>query len=202
MKWVVYVLCIVPSGSALAASGSLGPRRSVCAVCGFSPLEGSPSRAALRSRPRCHQGETIRNGVRDVSRSLVRGVGIPFGSRGAGSDGGLLLATQAGLSDRLKGRVVLVLHGVDSAFHVWLNGFAVGFAKGSRLPCEFDVTDALKARRIQVRPAWGPGDSRAPSGAVLRLDTRRASTLAPTGDWVARGIRLVVVGYLPAEPGS
>lgn len=44
---------------------------------------------------------------------------------------------------RLKGRAVLVFQGVDSAFHVWVNGLLVGFAKGSRLPCEFDVTDAL-----------------------------------------------------------
>lgn len=39
---------------------------------------------------------------------------------------------------------MLVFQGVDSAFHVWVNGFLVGFAKGSRLPCEFDVTDALR----------------------------------------------------------
>ncbi len=30
-------------------------------------------------------------------------------------------------------RVVLTFHGVDSAFHVWVNGQAVGFSKGSRL---------------------------------------------------------------------
>jgi len=30
--------------------------------------------------------------------------------------------------------------GVDSAFHVWLNGSYVGFSKGSRLPAEFDIT--------------------------------------------------------------
>lgn len=39
---------------------------------------------------------------------------------------------------------MLVFQGVDSAFHVWVNGLPVGFAKGSRLPCEFDVTDALR----------------------------------------------------------
>lgn len=48
------------------------------------------------------------------------------------------------MSGDFSGRVVLVFQGVDSAFHVWLNGVAVGFAKGSRLPCEFDVTDALR----------------------------------------------------------
>lgn len=45
---------------------------------------------------------------------------------------------------RLEGRAVLVFHGVDSAFHIWVNGVLVGFAKGSRLSCEFDVTDALR----------------------------------------------------------
>lgn len=52
--------------------------------------------------------------------------------------------TQGSVSPRLKGRAVLVFQGVDSAFHVWVNGLPVGFAKGSRLPCEFDVTDALR----------------------------------------------------------
>ncbi|CAM9483796.1 unnamed protein product, partial [Hapterophycus canaliculatus] len=51
---------------------------------------------------------------------------------------------EASVSARLKGRVVLTFQGVDSAFHVWVNGLPVGFAKGSRLPCEFDVTDALR----------------------------------------------------------
>lgn len=38
---------------------------------------------------------------------------------------------------------------MDSAFHVWVNGLLVGFAKGSRLPCEFDVTDALRGNGEQ-----------------------------------------------------
>ena len=42
-------------------------------------------------------------------------------------------------------RVVLCFQGVDSAFHVWVNGTAVGFSKGSRLTAEFDVTEALRA---------------------------------------------------------
>ena len=37
-------------------------------------------------------------------------------------------------------RVTLRFDGVDSAFSVWVNGRAVGFSKGSRLPAEFDVT--------------------------------------------------------------
>lgn len=30
--------------------------------------------------------------------------------------------------------------GVDSAFHVWLNGISVGYSQGSRNPAEFDIT--------------------------------------------------------------
>src|SRR5438552_458473 len=41
-------------------------------------------------------------------------------------------------------RAVLRFEGVDSAFAVWLNGIEVGRATGSRLPAEFDVTDALR----------------------------------------------------------
>jgi beta-galactosidase/beta-glucuronidase len=39
-----------------------------------------------------------------------------------------------------SGIVVLRFEGVDSAFHVWVNGIPVGYSQGSRLPSEFDVT--------------------------------------------------------------
>ena len=42
-------------------------------------------------------------------------------------------------------RVVLRFEGVDSAFHAWVNGKEAGFSKGSRLPAEFDITDAVSA---------------------------------------------------------
>lgn len=42
-------------------------------------------------------------------------------------------------------RLILRFEGVDSAFHVWLNGKSVGFSKGSRTPAEFDVTGMAKA---------------------------------------------------------
>jgi beta-galactosidase len=35
--------------------------------------------------------------------------------------------------------------GVDSAYHVWVNGSLVGYAQGSRNPSEFDVTPYLRA---------------------------------------------------------
>ena len=40
-------------------------------------------------------------------------------------------------------RVHLRFEGVDSAFHVHVNGREVGYSQGSRLPAEFDVTECL-----------------------------------------------------------
>lgn len=34
--------------------------------------------------------------------------------------------------------------GVDSAYHIWVNGVLVGYAQGSRNPSEFDVTEHVK----------------------------------------------------------
>ncbi len=42
-------------------------------------------------------------------------------------------------------RIFLVFEGVNSAFHVWLNGRMIGYSQGSRMPAEFDVTAAVKA---------------------------------------------------------
>ncbi|WP_156290649.1 glycoside hydrolase family 2 TIM barrel-domain containing protein [Oceanobacillus salinisoli] len=39
--------------------------------------------------------------------------------------------------------VILRFEGVDSAFHVWVNGHFVGYSTGSRLASEFDVTSYL-----------------------------------------------------------
>jgi beta-galactosidase/evolved beta-galactosidase subunit alpha len=48
-------------------------------------------------------------------------------------------------------RILLRFEGVDSAFHLWVNGREVGFSKGSRTPAEFDISEF-------VRP--GPGENR------------------------------------------
>eukprot|EP00124_Ichthyophonus_hoferi_P002168 Ihof_evm4s137 gene=Ihof_evmTU4s137 len=48
-------------------------------------------------------------------------------------------------------RVHLLFHGVDSAFHLWVNGISVGYSQDSRLPAEFDITDlAVKAEGLLV----------------------------------------------------
>jgi beta-galactosidase/beta-glucuronidase len=44
-----------------------------------------------------------------------------------------------------KGReVFLTFEGVDSAFHLWINGQMVGFSKDSKTPAEFNVTRYLR----------------------------------------------------------
>lgn len=35
----------------------------------------------------------------------------------------------------------LRFEGVDSAFHVWVNGKEIGYSQGARNPSEFDITD-------------------------------------------------------------
>lgn len=45
---------------------------------------------------------------------------------------------------RAGDRVILRFEGVDSCFTVWINGREIGMSKGSRLPAEFDVTDAIR----------------------------------------------------------
>jgi beta-galactosidase/evolved beta-galactosidase subunit alpha len=57
-------------------------------------------------------------------------------------------------------RVHLTFDGVDSAFHVWVNGAAAGFSKGSRLSAEFDITDLVRpgVNMLAVRVCqWSDG---------------------------------------------
>ncbi|MFD5059819.1 MULTISPECIES: glycoside hydrolase family 2 TIM barrel-domain containing protein [unclassified Streptomyces] len=58
------------------------------------------------------------------------------------------------------GRTVLRFEGVDSCFAVWLNGERLGDGKGSRVPTEFDATQALRPGRnvLAVRVhQWSAG---------------------------------------------
>ncbi|KAL3448267.1 glycosyl hydrolases family 2, TIM barrel domain-containing protein [Aspergillus insuetus] len=60
-------------------------------------------------------------------------------------------------SDQLR----LRFDGVDSAYHVWVNGVEVGYAQGSRNPAEFDVSEIVKrgeANEVFVRVyQWSDG---------------------------------------------
>jgi beta-galactosidase len=40
-------------------------------------------------------------------------------------------------------QIRLRFEGVDSSFHVWINGKEVGYSQGSRSPDEFDITDVV-----------------------------------------------------------
>ena len=42
-------------------------------------------------------------------------------------------------------RIILRFEGVDSAFHIWVNGQEAGYSQGSRLPSEFDITRWVRA---------------------------------------------------------
>jgi beta-galactosidase len=41
--------------------------------------------------------------------------------------------------------VFIVFEGVDSAFHLWVNGQEVGYSQDSRLPAEFNITPYIRA---------------------------------------------------------
>ncbi|MFO7957149.1 MAG: glycoside hydrolase family 2 TIM barrel-domain containing protein [Candidatus Brocadiia bacterium] len=41
-------------------------------------------------------------------------------------------------------RTFIVFDGVDSFFRLWVNGTEIGMSKGSRVPAEFDITDAVR----------------------------------------------------------
>ncbi|MDU0355129.1 glycoside hydrolase family 2 TIM barrel-domain containing protein [Paraglaciecola aquimarina] len=42
-------------------------------------------------------------------------------------------------------QIILHFGGVTSAYYVWVNGKKVGYAQGSRLPSEFDITEYVKS---------------------------------------------------------
>lgn len=49
------------------------------------------------------------------------------------------------LPEDWKGQQVVVHFGaVKSAFYLWVNGVQIGYSQGSKLPAEFDITDALR----------------------------------------------------------
>lgn len=41
-------------------------------------------------------------------------------------------------------RIILRFEGVETAYYLWVNGKSVGFAKDSKLPSEFDITDFVQ----------------------------------------------------------
>ncbi|MGN1183918.1 MAG: sugar-binding domain-containing protein [Oliverpabstia sp.] len=41
-------------------------------------------------------------------------------------------------------QVLIRFCGVDSAYHLWINGQEVGYSKGARIEAEFDITDIVR----------------------------------------------------------
>ena len=57
-------------------------------------------------------------------------------------------------------QVFLRFEGVDSAFHLWVNGCEVGYSQGSRVPAEFDITPHIRTgtNTLAVRVVqWSDG---------------------------------------------
>ncbi len=65
-------------------------------------------------------------------------------------------------------RVYLQLDGVDSACTVWIDGIEVGYSQDSRLPAEFDITDACAGGPRRARGGRGVEGAHVLSVQVLR----------------------------------
>lgn len=50
----------------------------------------------------------------------------------------------------LSTQLRLRFDGVDSAFHVWVNGVSVGYSQGSRNPAEFDITAIVRRADVNT----------------------------------------------------
>ena len=65
------------------------------------------------------------------------------------------------IPEHWEGRqIVLRFDGVDSAFHVWVNGQEIGYSTGSRVPSEFDITPHVRTGKntLAVRVVkWSAG---------------------------------------------
>jgi beta-galactosidase len=68
---------------------------------------------------------------------------VPYDDNETGSYLRTFKVPKAFKGDQLR----LRFEGVDSSFHVWVNGKEVGYSQGSRNPSEFDITAFVDAER-------------------------------------------------------
>jgi beta-galactosidase len=57
-------------------------------------------------------------------------------------------------------QIFICFDGVESAYYLWVNGQAVGYSQGSRLPAEFDLTPYVQAGENELRAMvirWSDG---------------------------------------------
>ncbi|NLW23221.1 MAG: beta-galactosidase subunit alpha [Tissierellia bacterium] len=52
--------------------------------------------------------------------------------------------------DWMGKEILIRFEGVDSGFHLWVNGHEVGYSQGSRMPSEFDISPYVREGRNQV----------------------------------------------------
>jgi beta-galactosidase len=64
---------------------------------------------------------------------------VPYDDNETGSYIRTFTVPKAFKSDQLR----LRFEGVDSSFHVWVNGKEAGYSQGSRNPSEFDITSLV-----------------------------------------------------------
>ena len=81
-------------------------------------------------------------------------------------------------------QICLRFEGVDSSFHLWVNGKEVGYSEGSRIPAEFDITDYVRTGENTL--------------AVRVYKWSKASYIEDQDMWWLRGIYRDV--YLLARP--
>mgnify|MGYP000026501678 CR=1 FL=1 len=82
-------------------------------------------------------------------------------------------------------QIRLHFEGVDSAFHLWVNGERVGYSEGARLPAEFDVTEYVE-----------PGDN---TVAVRVYKWTNGSYVEDQDMWWLSGIFREVYAYAVPE---
>ncbi|MEI7767567.1 MAG: glycoside hydrolase family 2 TIM barrel-domain containing protein [Phycisphaerae bacterium] len=111
-------------------------------------------------------------------------------------------------------KLSVIFEGVDSAFHVWLNGQELGFSTDSRLPAEFDITALVQPGEnvLAVRVyrwshgTWLEDQDMWRLAGIQRSVWLLAKPMVGIGDFrvrthldaLYRGATLEVVGMFPA----
>ncbi len=91
-------------------------------------------------------------------------------------------------------RIVLGFGGAESMLAVWVNGVPIGLSKGSRLPAEFDVTDAVVpgavATIVAVVVRWSDASYLEDQDQWWQAGLFRSVTLSATGSTHLADVRL------------
>ena len=111
-------------------------------------------------------GEQIRQGIAKYDIPMYTNVQYPFpiddlpGVPEDDNPTGCYRRTFSLPEEWTNRRTFIHFEGVDSAFHIWVNGQPVGYSQESRLPAEFDITHYVHAgdNNVAVRVyRWSDG---------------------------------------------